>query len=290
MVKELITICISNHNTSDFILNSLYCLEKLTKNKYKVIIRDNDSEIKDYLKLKKNIKYFKRVELYRVENLNFPYRLASLAHGTSINDLILKIETKYGAILDSDFTFLFKNWDEVLINEINEEYPIIGTQAPSFKYQDFPFVFGFFFDSKILKSLNIDFRPKDIFGKGQDTGFEMRKKFLDNGYKGKLLVNKYTQDYKFGPFKALLCQEFYLQGHNEIFASHFWRGTIMGTWKYYRGWMKWIGKIPIIGHYLLKYIFTHEFLNKIVKFKGKKEKNKWMQICREIIKNHSQNE
>lgn len=278
----LITVCISNHNTSDFTLNTLYCLKKLTKNKYKVIIRDNDSNLKDYLKLKKYVKYYPNIKLYRVENLNYPYRLASLAHGTALNDLIFQIDTKYGAVLDSDCTFLYKNWDEVLINEINEDYPIIGTQAPAFKYQDFPFVFGFFFITNILKSLNIDFRPKDIFIKGQDTGFEMREKYINSGYKGKLLINKYTKEYKSGPFNKVLCQEFYLTSYKEIFASHFWRGVQTGDWKYYTPWRVWIEYLPFIGKYLLRFFLKPEYLSRIAKIKGRIEKNEWIKICRKI--------
>jgi GT2 family glycosyltransferase len=90
-MKNLITVCIVNYNSSDFILNTLYCLKNITKNSYKVIIRDNNSILKDFLNLKKKIRNYSNVELYRVDNFN--YR-GSLAHGIAINDLIKKIDTK----------------------------------------------------------------------------------------------------------------------------------------------------------------------------------------------------
>ena len=119
-----------------------------------------------------------------------------MAYGIAVNDLISKIDTKYGVILDSDCTFLYKNWDEILISEINEEYPIIGTQAPvgSIKPQDFLYLFAFLFITDIMKRLKIDFRPKDI-KKLEDTGFELRKKYLENGYKGKILLMRNTRNY-----------------------------------------------------------------------------------------------
>jgi len=52
-MSVLITIRIVNFNSYDFILNTLNCLKKITNNKYKVIIRENNSKIEDYLNLEK---------------------------------------------------------------------------------------------------------------------------------------------------------------------------------------------------------------------------------------------
>jgi len=268
MTEFLLTVCISNHNTSKFTLNTLYCLDKLTKNKYKVIIRDNDSKMKDYLRLRKKIKQYQNVELYRIEN--FPYS-GGMAHGMSLNDLISKIDTKYGAVLDSDCSFLYKNWDEILINEINEQYPIIGTQAPvgSIKPQDFPYIFAFLFITDIMKRLKIDFRPRDIKNL-EDTGFELRKKYLENGYKGKILLMKNTRNYKLGSFHKVLCAEYYLKGINKIFASHFGRGHTLGRAKYMKGWKVRVYGFPFAGKFLLR-------------ARGKKERKRWIKICKKIV-------
>ncbi|MFX0186841.1 MAG: glycosyltransferase [Candidatus Hodarchaeota archaeon] len=280
-MEPVLTICISTHNDSDFVLNTLLCLEKITKNNFKVIIRDNDSDLGHAEYLRKNTKKYKNVYLYRVENLNLN---GSMAHGTSLNDLYNKINTRYGAIIDADFTFLHKNWDEILINELDEKCPIIGTQGPSFKYQDFPYVFALFFYTDIFKKLNIDLRPGDVFNDAtQDTGFRVRENYLARGYKGKLLVNKYTGDYKSGPFRNINCQEFYLKGYDNIFASHFWRGSSYGAWKYFVKYRKMINRAPIIGKSLLKLTLLNKALYKIARFKGKFDKKKWLKICRKIV-------
>ena len=269
-MEDKITICIVNFNSSEFVLNTLYCLEKITKNTYKVIIRDNNSRLQDFLNLKINVENLSYVELSRVENFN---HRGSIAHGHAINDLLKKINSQYGVILDADCTFLIKNWDEILINEINEEYPIIGTQAPSLsdKPQDFPLMFAILFDSKIMKQLNIDFMPKNI-EEFQDTGYELRKKYIAEGYKSKLLIDKNTRVYKLGPFKSLICAEYYFKDYKQIFASHFGRGSTLGSSKYLHTNKRKFYQIPVVGTYLLKR-------------KGKKEKKEWISICKDIVKN-----
>ena len=278
MSEFLITICITNYNSSDFTLNAIYCLKKITKNPYKIIIRDNNSRLKEYLKLKNKIKNLSNVELYRIDNLNIPLAKASLAHALALNDMISRIDTKYGAVIDSDFTFLYKNWDVILINELNQKYPIIGTQAPvsknSDKLKDFPYMFGFFFYTDIMHSLNIDFKPDYDNLRKKDTGYKLREKYLENGYEGKLLLFRNTRDYKQGPFRNLTCAEYYLEGHNEIFGSHFGRGSTLGAQKYLSGKKLSIYSIPIIRKYILK-------------LKGKVERKKWIHICKNIVNNQN---
>ena len=267
-----LTICTVNFNSSDFILTSLYCLNKITKNTYKVIIRDNNSKKKDYINLKKNIKKYPNVSLYRVDDFNL---YGSKAHGMAVNDLVKKIDTNYGILLDADFTFLHKNWDEILINEISEEYPIIGTQLSEFskKALDFPYVYGILFDNEIFKKLKIDFKPSSIDNNSssiKDTGYKLREIYLKNGYKGKLITNKRTTVYKLGPFHKINCSEFYFNGYSRIFGSHFKRGSTVNKSKYIRNKRITIFKIPIIGYQLLK-------------FKVKREKKTWIKICRRIV-------
>ena len=236
-MNELLTICITNYNSSEFVLNTLYCLKKLTKNDYKVIIRDNNSKIRDFLNLKKKIHLYSNINLYRVNNFNFK---GSMAHGLALNDLTSKIDTRYGVILDADCTFLHKDWDDILIKEINDEYPIIGTQAPKhpngIKPQDFPYMFGLLFDNNIMKKLNVDFRAEDA--RFKDTAYKLKETYIQNGFKGKLIYFKSTRNFKSGPFRKLICGEFYLNGYKQIFACHFGRGSSLGIWKYYRGWKK----------------------------------------------------
>jgi len=259
-----------NYNSSDFILNTLYCLQKITKNKYKVVIRDNNSKLRDFENLKKKIKIYPNVELFRIENFK---HIGSMAHGIAVNDLINKIDTKYGVILDADCTFLYNDWDEILINEINDKYPIIGTQGSlhpeSTRKADFPILIGVLFITDILKMLNIDFRPNSS-GDFKDTGYELEKNFTISGYKGKILVDKNTRYFKDGPFHEILCTEYYLEGHRGIFMCHFGRGSTLGKAKYLKGWLYKINLVPFIGSKVLKSI-------------GKHEKKKWIRICKNII-------
>ncbi len=269
-IQPIITICTINYNSSDFVLNTLYCLEKITKNSYKVIIRDNSSNINDYKNLERGVSVFSNISLYRVENFNYT---GSLAHGIAINDLVQQIDSKYGVILDADCTFLFKDWDDILINEINDQYPIVGTQAPfggkSKKFKDFPLMFALFFDTNVMKKLQIDFRPKNIRN-GKDTGYELRNKYIDNGYKGKLIKFRSTRTYKLGPFHKLIVAEYYLDGFEHIFVSHFGRGSTLGRNKYSKGFKQKIYKIPIFG-------------NILINSKGKSEKKRWIRICQSIV-------
>ncbi len=264
--NNLITICITHFNDTDFVLNTLYCLENLTKNNYKVFILDNSSENKNYERLKEGAKEYPNVFIRRRE---IDLR-GSVAHGTALNDLVKKIDTPYGVILDADCTFLIKNWDEILINELDDKVKIIGTQAPigSTKPQDFPLMFAVLFETETFKELNIDFRPKEHI-KGRDTGYEMREKYLNAGYKGKVIRMKNTRIYKKGPFANIICAEYYLDGYNHIFASHFGRGSSFGMVKYKKD-TSFIYRIPIIGRLLRK-------------IRGGREKKEWIEICKEIV-------
>ena len=273
MNNDLLTICIVNYNSADFILNTLYCLEKITKNKYKVIIRDNNSKIKDFKKLKRETQNYSNVFLYRINDFTYT---GSIAHGIALNDLLNRIDSSYGVILDADCTFLYKDWDEVLINRINNEYPVIGTPASYTEGEkrsgDFPLMYGILFITKVLKEFNIDFRPKHE-GVYKDTGYTLKDYLIEHNYKGKILEEKNTRFIKSGPFSKIICVEYYLEGHEKIFACHFGRGSSLGRGKYLSGKKKSsFYFIPIIGNFLLK-------------LKGKREKKLWIKICKEIVDN-----
>jgi len=269
MAEPIITICITHFNDTDFILNTLYCLKHLTKNQYKVIVRDNNSKLKNYQKLEKGIRQYENVFLYRAEE-GFNLR-GSMAHGTALNDLVKKIDTAYGAIFDGDCVFLIKNWDEILISKLNEKVKIIGTQASPGcpKPMDFPLMFAIFFETAVLKKINIDFRPKDL-SKAQDSGWELREKYLKAGFQGELLIAKNTRSYKDGPFAELLgVDEYYLADYPQIFACHFGRGATSGSAKYKKG-TSFFYKIPFISRPLRE-------------MRGRKEIKKWVSICRKIV-------
>ncbi|MBU0614334.1 glycosyltransferase family 2 protein [Patescibacteria group bacterium] len=267
-MDEFITILIVNYNSADFVINTLWCLERITKNPYKVIIADNNSRLSDYKKLERHCSNLPNVVLYRKEDFELK---ASMAHGTTLNELVKMVETPYFSILDADATWLAKNWDQRLIARMNNKIKVIGTQAPIGKPQDFPLMFAILFETTAFNALKIDFRPKDI-QRMQDTGFEMRGKYMTANNDNVLLEVKNTRSYHEGPFSGLVgVGEYYLDGNfDEIFASHFGRGSSLGAPKYTHGFFCCL---PVFGKYF-----------RILQ--GVREKKEWLQRCRTIIDNN----
>ncbi len=265
MAEELLTVVTVNYNSSKFLKLSLSALAKLTKNKYKVIICDNGSSHFDKRRLKTVASKYSNAELFWRKQ-SAP---GSMGHGEALNILIEKINTPYGVLLDADAAFLKKEWDEILINQLDDKVKIIG--APPVKGgtkpTDFPLIYAVIFDTMVFKSLGIDMRPKDIKA-GQDVGWEMREKFLKNGYKCETFDTRYTLEYKEGPFRDIICAEFYQRDYDEIFACHFGRGSSLGAAKY-KEWNKLLS-LPIINYIARK-------------IKGYMEREKWLSICRGII-------
>lgn len=268
-----ISILIVSFNSSEFIEVSLEALEKLTNNPYKVYIIDNGSKIEDYDNLKKIVSNYDNVDLERNET----DLRGSMAHGTALNSLVKKVDTQYFSILDADATWLKKDWDKILIGMMNESVKVIGTQAPLAKPQDFPLMFCILFETESFNKLNIDFRPTDI-AKFQDTGYEIREKYLEAKLQGLNIGVKYTREYKKGPFKEIISDEYYLNDdYSNIFAAHFGRGSTMGVHKHKKGIKKYFYQIPLVGQFCLAR-------------KAKNEKNTWIGICRYIINEQANNE
>jgi glycosyltransferase involved in cell wall biosynthesis len=272
--SHLTTILIVNFNSSDFILNTLWCLKRITKNPYRVIVADNGSMLDDYKKLELRCSTEKNVKCYRKEN--FTLR-GSIAHGTTLNELVKMVDTPYFSILDADATWLAKDWDQILIDRLNESVKVIGTQAPASKPQDFPLMFCILFETDTFQKLGIDFRPKDIEQR-QDTGYELREKYMSAGFEGGVIEMKNTRSFKKGPFRSLVgIAEYYLdQDYDHIFASHFGRGSSLGANKYQKGLIGRLYALPVIGPYLLKK-------------KGIREKREWIDACKTIVNGYERN-
>jgi len=99
------TILTVNYNSAAFVINTLWCLEHITMHPYKVIIADNNSKPEDYAELEAYCADLDYVEVYRKEG--FTLR-GSMAHGTTLNELVKKVDTPYFSILDADATWLAK--------------------------------------------------------------------------------------------------------------------------------------------------------------------------------------
>lgn len=260
-----ITVLITNYNTSHFVELSLYALEKLTKNPYLVLINDNGSNYHHIKRLKKITAGRDNIEVIWRTSCD---KRASFAHAQALDAMIQKVCTPYTVILDSDCTFLLKNWDEFLTGYLNDSIKIAGSPnargRTGLKPDDFPFQFAVVFETETYKRLGISCMPGNIL-KGEDTCCQWKPKFTQAGYKSRILITRNTRDYKQGPFASLTGIEEYYTDDDRLVAVHFGRGSSLGAAKY----LQWL-KLPIIGT-AVKKIF------------GNLEKQKWVAICREII-------
>lgn len=273
MQKTLVTICMAHRNAADFVALMIYAFDKLSMYSYKVIIRDNSSSDKEYKKLQKLVKEYSHIDIHLYEHAT--ELRGSSAHGEALNELVGRIDTEYGVIMDTDVTFLKKGWDQILINKLSPEIPIYGTQPDSNgpKPKDFPLMFGVLFKTDILKSLNIDWRTKDM-NKLQDVGWELREKYFGAGLKGGLLYDFNTRTFKKGPFADLVCSEYYLDsvGESQIFASHFGRGSNPN----YKNLVR-IKSNNIFIKLLNRILLLPNYIRWVI------DKKKWLQISKKII-------
>jgi glycosyltransferase involved in cell wall biosynthesis len=271
MNDPVLTICIVNYNSSDFIDLTLVALKRLTRNPYRVIIRDNGSSKRDIKRLRRIVQQYEIAVLYEVQTT----LSGSLAHGTGLNDLVQRIDTEYGVILDADATFLVPGWDQMLIDRLTDRMPIYGTQADigSGKPEDFPLMFAVLFKTSVLQSLQIDFRPQDIQAH-QDTGWELREKYRAAGYEGGLLYSFNTRTFKRGPFANVVCTEYYgtPDGTGPIVASHFGRGSAP----------KAKALVRVTGATLMARILN-KALTYVNMLKWKQDKRRWIALCGALI-------
>ena len=194
----------------------------------------------------------------------------SIAHAKALDLLIEQVDTKYTVVMDSDCVFLLKNWDEILINNIDDKTKIVGATSPENRTGNrigggsFPLPFAVLFETHIYKKLGISCLPGNT-KKGQDTCWQWKTKFVESGFKGKTFITKNTRDFKKGPFAKLVGVEEYYLTENNLIASHFGRGSSKGAAKYF----KWL-KIPFVSRFVKGYY-------------GNIEKNKWINRCYQII-------
>ncbi len=277
MEKPPVTVCMAHRNAGDFVEIMLYAFEKLSTYPYKLIIRDNSSTQSEFAKLKKVLAKYPNLDinLYTHETS----LRGSSAHGETLNDLVTKIDTEYGVIMDTDATFLMKGWDKILIDSLTDKMPIYGTQPDVHggKPLDFPLMFGVLFKTDVMKSLNVDWRPTDI-SKLQDVGWQCREKYHAAGLSGGVIYDFNTRTYKEGPYASIICSEYYLnpQDKSRIFASHFGRGSMPNSKSLIRlkptnPLFKAINKVLLLPNYI----------------KWASDKKKWINITKKIIDDES---
>ena len=263
-----------NYRTSDFIENMLYCLHRITYYPFKVLIADNFYSHEEKLRLNNICQTYNNVDIfYRNQSQS-----GSMGHGEALDILTKKVDTPYFAILDADATFLTRNWDRILISELDSDCKVIGTQSQlnqKRKPTDFPLMFAILFETQSFKDLDIQFKPPSRAEalKGRDTGYQLREKYKAANKTGKLLYHIYSIKKKDSPFHGIACTEYKLDGYDQIIASHFWRGasSVMSEniSQDNRLFIK-VRKTPVLGGRLITMI-------------RKMQKKKWLRQCKKIV-------
>ena len=264
-MDKKITIISVNYNTSDFIDLMLYAFESLTYYSYEVIICDNGSKEEELIKLINYIKQYKDNDIKLI--VREQSQAGSIGHAEALDLLVSKVTTPYFVTMDADATVVQKHWDKILIdNLVNNNAKGIGTPvvANKIKKSDFPLIFCAMYETKTINDLKCSFMPNNI-SKGEDTGYDLKEKFLKNNINSILFEVKNTRYDEDIYFSKVLCATYYF--NNSIICSHFGRGSSGGGAKY-KKWYYW--HIPILS----KYIRNKKYIN---------EKKLWINISKNII-------
>jgi len=89
-----------------------------------------------------------------------PSASRSFNHGTAINYALPKITSDYIIIADADLAMLYKNWDEVIIEQL-QKYDCFGSKNVKKNREglNFPNVPFFCFRKDVLNKIDLDFTP-----------------------------------------------------------------------------------------------------------------------------------
>jgi hypothetical protein len=233
-----------------------------------MIICDNGSKDKDFLKLREIVQKYDNVEIIsRDQGKDQP----SIAHGKSIDLLISKVDTPYFLLMDSDCVFLRKYWDDDVINEMKSgDYTLLGTPSifNIYKSIDFPEVYATMFDTQKYKELGSPSLCPDINWANsdnkstveqKDTGWLVREECIKQKHKFYVFDGIYTKHnyIKSRYFLGIYCLEFFMKGTDEIMCSHFGRGGSDGKWKF-EDIKSFIPKALLRKHQISKWIRLSE--------------------------------
>jgi len=85
----------------------------------------------------------------------------SMNHSKALHLAQKYIESEYVIFIDADVSILYKDWDQVIIDELNKYDCFGGAFVNGLrKYRHFPSVYLFAFRSSILNKIQLDFSPK----------------------------------------------------------------------------------------------------------------------------------
>tara|TARA_R110000824_G_scaffold163711_2_gene339464 strand:- start:162 stop:971 length:810 start_codon:yes stop_codon:yes gene_type:complete len=161
-MKEKIQIGIPCGQNSEYYVKFLISsIEKTVSGKYDIefIFGINQAGVdRNFIK---NIptKFTKKFAQYENLQKSAP---SSLSHGKLLDFIFAKMDSKYGMVIDSDTSFIYKGWDEKLISLLDEETIIIGTEygADQNKFMKNPNCIMSLFLVDELKNTGLTWEPK----------------------------------------------------------------------------------------------------------------------------------
>ena len=258
-----ITICTVNYNTSRFIALMLYSFSVLTKNAWQMLICDNGSRAEELSALRELCTQYPNVTLHcRTQS-----RAGSIGHAEAMDFLVGMVDTPYFVTMDADCVFLYKHWDEELLQRLVPPVACIGTPPvpDAVKVQDFPNMFAVMYDTAVYRRLGSpSFMPDvawvdmpDKTGvEPKDTGWSIHKAYAANGYRGATLRCINTRHTESAHY-SMVCAEYFLPGSNALFGSHFGRGSTKGRAKITRFAPFWY-RLPWLGEALVRWRCNRE--------------------------------
>jgi len=148
----MITLCSLNYHTADYILFQDKIARELAFYKdYKRLIVESSDEQRKLQKIS-DIKFLDGKFLNEFEG--------STAHGKAIQLLMDSVKTKYAIFLDPDICILRKDWDKILIDELENGNDWIGvTYNPLHnkrRMQNIPTVFFLVVNVEKMRKLNLN--------------------------------------------------------------------------------------------------------------------------------------
>ena len=244
-----------------------------------MLICDNGSNELDKQKLIRIVKSNDNIDLFFRDQGKEP---PSIAHGRAMDVLVGKVETEFFIVMDADCVLLLRSWDEILIKKMKtDKISCIGTPVVENKNKkrDFPNMFAVLFNNYIYKEMGSpSFEPNENWVKmvnkknieSKDTGYMIRKGYIENNQRVELFRCKNTRNYKSHYYKRILCAEYYLQDECSLIACHFSRGSTKGYSKLLYN-LPWYMKIPKAG-------------NQVLSIKADIDIWRWIRISKKIIK------
>lgn len=257
----ILSVC---YNSSNFIAENFKSAKKGAIGEFSYLIVDNGSKKSHIKRLNKLKKSNNNIDLIFSNN---DHKFASYNHAMGVEKGLLIVKTKYCLILDSDTIFLKHGWDSTLLSFFKEKTAIVGFEATN--RIGFPQIMFSCIDVKIFKENKISCMPsfenKKECNPLNDTAHQWKK--LKKNYEIVTFPFKNTRDYNSPYFKNIVgIEEYYI--NNELFASHFGRGSSLGSAKYFKKI-----KLP----------------NFIKKAFGKYQISKWINKSKIILQNDKKN-